>query len=439
MLSSHPNVAALVGIYEDDKAVHLILELCQGGQLFDAVIALGTGYSERSAARFFRKMVEVVQHCHVLGIAHRDIKPENFLLSVPGPAGEIKAADFGLSQFFRSGRSFHSLVGSAYYVAPEVLTRNYGPKIDIWSLGVCCYIMLTGKVPFFGETEEEIFDMVLHAEVDFSPPTWPSSLSAAAKDIVRKMLQRDPAKRPTAAELLRHRWLCAAAPDTPLGNEVITRMISFAARTRVKRAAMLMATQKMATGSEENFKGSLNAPETPVQRAQSAEAAAAAAAASQSETLGTAGPSLSSKNRGLDSKDIASAAIDDIRDVTEPQPQPDTISRREAIVSADELVAKVVQDLSKVRGGSGMISLQDLQAELSHYGVSKEDYASLLRGMPVEDDGPRAVERLLKTLFAHSTDSLQEAARRRRFVEVTDEVLSGQRTALDEENEDAET
>ena len=144
MLSSHPNVAALVGIYEDDEHVHLILELCQGGTILDAIIAQGASYSERFAARIFRKMVEVVQHCHVLGIAHRDIKPENFLLSEQGPKGIVKAADFGLSQFFRPGKMFHSLVGSPYYVAPEVLARNYGPKIDIWSLGVCAYVLLTG-------------------------------------------------------------------------------------------------------------------------------------------------------------------------------------------------------------------------------------------------------------------------------------------------------
>ena len=145
MLSSHPNVAALVGIYEDPSAVRMILELCQGGTILDEIVAQSKTYSERSAAKIFRKMVEVVQHCHVLGIAHRDIKPENFLMSVSGPQGEVKAADFGLSQFFRHGKSFKSLVGSAYYVAPEVLARNYGPKADIWSLGVCAYVLLTGK------------------------------------------------------------------------------------------------------------------------------------------------------------------------------------------------------------------------------------------------------------------------------------------------------
>jgi calcium-dependent protein kinase len=241
MLSGHPNIASLVGIYEDEAAVHMILELCEGGELMDEICARGT-QSERDASKYFRSMVAVVQHCHTLGIMHRDIKPENFLLSKRGPGAIVKAADFGLSQFFRPGRPLHSLVGSAHFVAPEVIKRSYGPAADVWSLGVCLYVLLTGLTPFWGETEEAVLDMVLHADIDYSSPPW-GAVSRQAKDIVKRMLNRNPDKRPTPSELLQHRWLCAAASDTPLDPIVVERLRSMAVAIRVKRAAMLAASQ----------------------------------------------------------------------------------------------------------------------------------------------------------------------------------------------------
>ncbi|GAB4814919.1 hypothetical protein N2152v2_001965 [Parachlorella kessleri] len=241
LLSSHPNVAALLACYEDESSVNLILELCEGGELFERIATRGS-LTEREAARYFRSMAEVVRHCHALGIMHRDIKPENFLLSDKSDGAVVRAADFGLSQFFRPGKRFRSLVGSAFYVAPEVLQRDYGPAADIWSLGVCLYILLSGLTPFWGESEEDIFRMVLHAEVDFDTPPWPH-VSRAAKDLVRCMLQRNPDKRPTAAEIHKHPWLQRAAPDVQLDGVVIARMRNFAALNKVKRAAMLVAVQ----------------------------------------------------------------------------------------------------------------------------------------------------------------------------------------------------
>lgn len=238
-LSAHPHVAALLATYEDESRVNLILELCEGGELFERIVQRGS-LTEREAARYFTPMVEVVRHCHEQGIMHRDIKPENFLLSSHADDALVRAADFGLSQFFRPGTRFSSLVGSAFYVAPEVLRRNYGPSADIWSLGVCLYILLSGLTPFWGECEEDIFTMVLTADLDFDTPPWPH-VSRAAKDLVRLMMDRDATKRPTAAEVLNHPWLRRAAPDVQLDAVVIERMRTFAAMSRVKRAAMLVA------------------------------------------------------------------------------------------------------------------------------------------------------------------------------------------------------
>ena len=247
MLSSHPNVAGLLTLFEDADAVHLILELCEGGQIFDHILDHGV-VTEQSIAKLFKQMVHVVDHCHTLGIAHRDIKPENFLLSTKDERAQVKAADFGLSQFFTVGKNFRSLVGSAFYVAPEVLNRSYGPKADIWSLGVCLYVLLSGSPPFNGNGENDIFDKILYSEPDLTKGTW-SKVSSSAKVLISKMLNKNPDARPDAKEILQHRWLCEHAPEKPLGPLLIQRLRHFAGVTKVKHEALVAATQALEAGA----------------------------------------------------------------------------------------------------------------------------------------------------------------------------------------------
>ena len=195
----------------------------------------------RSRSALFRQ-------CHTLGIAHRDIKPENFLLSSDKEDASIKAADFGLSQFFVSGKPFKSLIGSAYYVAPEVLNRSYGPKADMWSLGVCLYVMLSGSPPFEGDGEGEIFDNILYREPDMSSDPWPS-VSTPAKALVRTLLQKNPDRRPEPKAVLQHRWLCEVAPHSALPPIVLERMVAFAGATHVKHDTLVAATVALEAGA----------------------------------------------------------------------------------------------------------------------------------------------------------------------------------------------
>jgi calcium-dependent protein kinase len=129
-LSGHPNIVTIKGAYEDPVAVHLVMELCAGGELFDRIIARGH-YSEARAAELCRVIVGVVETCHSLGVMHRDLKPENFLLSDAREHAALKTTDFGLSVFFKPGEVFTDVVGSPYYVAPEVLRKHYGPEADV--------------------------------------------------------------------------------------------------------------------------------------------------------------------------------------------------------------------------------------------------------------------------------------------------------------------
>ncbi|KAK0586117.1 hypothetical protein LWI29_001310 [Acer saccharum] len=194
-LTGHRNIVELKAAYEDRHSVNLNMELCAGGELFDRIIAKGH-YSERAATNLCRQMVTVVHYCHSMGVMHRDLKPENFLLLSADEDSPLKAMDFRLS-----GEVFRDLVGSAYYVAPEVLRRSYGAEADIWSAGVILYILLSRVPPFWGENEQGIFVAVLRGHIDFSSDPWPS-ISSSAKDLVKKMMCADPKERLSAVEVL---------------------------------------------------------------------------------------------------------------------------------------------------------------------------------------------------------------------------------------------
>ncbi|CAN1315177.1 Calcium-dependent protein kinase 29 [Linum perenne] len=199
-LTGQPNIVEFKGAYEDKDNLHLVMEVCSGGELFDRIIAKGS-YSEKEAAKVIRQIVNVVHVCHFMGVMHRDLKPENFLLASKDDDAPIKATDFGLSVFIEEGKVYKELVGSAYYVAPEVLKRSYGKEIDVWSAGVILYILLSGVPPFWAETERGIFNSILETNLDLQTSPWPK-ISDSAKDLIRKMLARDPSKRITAAQAL---------------------------------------------------------------------------------------------------------------------------------------------------------------------------------------------------------------------------------------------
>ncbi|KAF8395709.1 hypothetical protein HHK36_019659 [Tetracentron sinense] len=237
-LTGQPNIVELKGAYEDKQSVHLVMELCAGGELFDRIIAKGH-YTERAAASLLRTIVQIVHTCHSMGVVHRDLKPENFLLLNKDEDSPLKATDFGLSVFFKQGEVFRDIVGSAYYIAPEVLKRRYGPEVDIWSIGVMLYILLSGVPPFWAESEHGIFNAILRGHVDFTSDPWPS-ISDGAKELVRKMLNSDPKQRLTAFQVLNHPWIKedGDAPDIPLDNAVFNRLKQFRAMNKFKKVAL---------------------------------------------------------------------------------------------------------------------------------------------------------------------------------------------------------
>ncbi|KAL3617497.1 Calcium-dependent protein kinase 13 [Castilleja foliolosa] len=239
---------------EDENAVHLVMELCEGGELFDRIVARGH-YTERAAAAVMKTIMEVVQLCHKHGVIHRDLKPENFLYASTKENSPLKAIDFGLSIFFKPGEKFSEIVGSPYYMAPEVLRRSYGPEIDIWSAGVILYILLCGVPPFWAESEQGVAQAIIRGKIDFEREPWPS-ISESAKSLVRQMLEPDIKLRLTAKQVLEHTWLQNAkkASNVPLGDVVRSRLKQFSLMNRFKRKALRVIADFLSNEEVEGIK-----------------------------------------------------------------------------------------------------------------------------------------------------------------------------------------
>lgn len=163
LLSPHPNILQIFHVFEDDQYLSIVMDLCQPHTLFDRMV--DGPIQESQAAALMKNLLEAVAHCHRLGVAHRDIKPDNILFD---SADNLKLADFGSAEWFGDGRSMSGVVGTPYYVAPEVLLgREYDEKVDVWSYGVILYIMLAMIPPFYGDSAAEIFEVVLRDKLRF--------------------------------------------------------------------------------------------------------------------------------------------------------------------------------------------------------------------------------------------------------------------------------
>ncbi|TYG57319.1 hypothetical protein ES288_D08G132800v1 [Gossypium darwinii] len=235
-LSGHKNMIKFHDAFEDANNVYIVMELCEGGELLDRILSRGGRYTEGDAKNIIVQILSVVAFCHLQGVVHRDLKPENFLFTTRDEDAPMKIIDFGLSDFIRPDQRLNDIVGSAYYVAPEVLHRSYSVEADMWSIGVITYILLCGSRPFWARTESGIFRSVLRADPNFDDSPWPS-VSLEAKDFVKRLLNKDHRKRMTAAQALAHPWLQDDNRVVPLDILIYKLVKSYIRATPFRRAA----------------------------------------------------------------------------------------------------------------------------------------------------------------------------------------------------------
>lgn len=210
----HPNIVKFYEVYQDKDHIHFVVEFCDGGNLMGK-LSKQICFSEVESKRFVYQILVAVCYLHNMGVCHRDIKPDNTLLDSAGPDPTIKLTDFGLSKLDPGNKGLKSLVGTPSYVAPEIIKKNYNMLCDIWSVGVMLYLFLSGKHPFTGSSSNQVFDAILNQDLSFRDRIW-SAVSDNAKDLISKMLTKDPDYRITAAEALKDPWF--AQPILELSN-----------------------------------------------------------------------------------------------------------------------------------------------------------------------------------------------------------------------------
>ncbi|RCN26700.1 kinase domain protein [Ancylostoma caninum] len=196
----HPNIVKLYQVMENEQTLYLVLEYASGGEVFDYLVAHGR-MKEKEARVKFRQIVSAVQYLHSKNIIHRDLKAENLLLDADM---NIKIADFGFSNQFTLGNKLDTFCGSPPYAAPELFQgKKYdGPEVDVWSLGVILYTLVSGSLPFDGQNLKELRERVLRGKYRI-----PFYMSTDCENLLKKFLVLNPARRGTLETIMKDRWM----------------------------------------------------------------------------------------------------------------------------------------------------------------------------------------------------------------------------------------
>jgi len=245
----HPNICKLLATFEEGRNMFFVMELCEGGEVFDRIIETGS-ITEKTVAVIIHQVCSALCHAHGLGIAHRDIKPENVVFCTKDRNDlSIKLIDWGLACATAEGMT--KAVGSMTYAAPEVISsqdrKSYTEKCDIWSTGVMTYVMLCGKPPFWG-TREQHYKAAKNERYPMNDPPW-DKMNPDAKDFVKKLLRAKPASRLDIKDCVAHKWLQDGQKSTGANDEVnlsvFKNLDNFCAQSTFKRMCVTAVARQL--------------------------------------------------------------------------------------------------------------------------------------------------------------------------------------------------
>lgn len=201
-------------------------------------------YTEEDAQRIASSLFSALSYLHYKGIVHRDLKHENIMFASP-TSPDVKVIDFGLSKKYASGEHLRDAVGTVYTMAPELLAGDYGPKIDVWSLGVITFMLLSSSMPFYGKDRAHVIKKIVHGKFHFSSRRW-KQVSQDAKIFVKTVLDNNPLTRPTAEQALSHSWMNRSfdsrglAPEVDYMDHVQASLQTFGGYVKLKKMALMI-------------------------------------------------------------------------------------------------------------------------------------------------------------------------------------------------------
>jgi calcium-dependent protein kinase len=253
--ADHPHIVKLYELWEDRTNLYLVLELCEGGELFDHIVSKKR-LSEREAAGLFRQLLLSLRYLHSHHIAHRDLKPENLLLNTHRADAKLKLCDFGLSRMCLQDKELmKTKAGTPLYVSPEILSgRGYTTSCDIWSAGVILYIILCGYPPFYGSTDCLTLQKVRGGVYNFDKPEW-QNVSDLAKDLIQHLLVLNPSERYTVDQALEHPWISSYTqlPERPLSVN-IEALRDFRNGYKLRKAVLMQIASQCIDSDIENLR-----------------------------------------------------------------------------------------------------------------------------------------------------------------------------------------
>jgi calcium-dependent protein kinase len=246
----HPNIVRIFEFFEDDNSFYIVMEYCDGGELFDEIVK-NVQFNEHQAAHIIRQVFSCIAYLHSIKVVHRDIKSENILLEEKDDLFNIKLIDFGVATTLNP-EGITGTIGTPSYIAPEVITGKYTEKCDVWSAGVLMYILLSGCPPFQGSETTKVYEMIKSYTYILDKYGW-EKISNDAKDLIKKILVPEK-KRISAEKALKHKWITSNLKKDPENDEFVKgaldKLIDFNSENKLKDTIKLFIITQLMSSKE---------------------------------------------------------------------------------------------------------------------------------------------------------------------------------------------
>mgnify|MGYP000385443754 FL=1 len=247
----HPNIVRTYEYFENSQRIYIVMEHCKGGELFEEVIKQ-QHFEETQCASIMQQLISAVAYLHENNIVHRDLKPENILLEQEHDLLNIKLVDFGAATFYEKNKKLKRVIGTSFYVAPEVLTKKYNHMCDLWSCGVIMYVLLAGYPPFDGSSDTEVLSKIKTGEFSLQKEPWPH-VSESAKDLIRNLLCPHEI-RISANEALGHPFIINSAqhvlPEPEVLAKAINNLKNFHSNNKIREAVQTFVSTQLLSAKE---------------------------------------------------------------------------------------------------------------------------------------------------------------------------------------------